>query len=123
MSIEDRLKTVLQAENDCNRHSKNARMALGSMKEKFRDAATPWRIVTIGVIVGFIAGRSGGGGGANTEGGNGLGGKLFAMLSQAAITSMGAAVTAGFAAEAATDPATEAPIDGTGESVSESDPA
>jgi hypothetical protein len=122
MSIEDRLKTVLQAENDCNRHSNNARLALGSMKEKFREAATPWRIVTIGVIAGFIAGRSGGGGG-NAEGGNGLGGKLFAMLSQAAISSMGAAVTAGFAAEAATDPAAEAPIDEIGESVSESDPA
>jgi len=120
MSIEDRLKTVLQAESDCNRHSSNARLALVSMKEEFREAATPWRIVTVGVIVGFIAGRSGGG---NAEGGNGLGGKLFAMLSQAAISSMGAAVTAGFAAEAATDPATEAPIEETGESVSESDPA
>ena len=123
MSIEDRLKTVLQAENDCNRHSDNARLALGSMKEKFREAATPWRIVTVGAIAGFIAGRSGGGGGVNAEGGGGLGGKLFAMLSQAVITSMGAAVTAGFAAEAATDPATEAPIAEAGESVSESDPA
>jgi len=121
MSIEDRLKTVLQAESDCNRHSNDARLALASMKEKFREAATPWRIVTIGVIAGFIAGRSGGGG--NAEGGNGLGGKMFAMLSQAAISSMGAAVTAGFAAEAATDPAAEAPIEETGESVSESDPA
>ena len=62
MSIEDRLKTVLQAENDCNRHSSNARLALDSMKNKFREAATPWRIVSVGVIVGFIAGRSGGGG-------------------------------------------------------------
>jgi len=123
MSIEDRLKTVLQAENDCNRHSNNARLALDSMKEKFREAATPWRIVTIGVIAGFVAGRSGGGGGVAAEGGAGLGGKLFATLAQAAITSLGAAATAGFAAEAATDHATEMPADESGEIVSESDPA
>ena len=123
MSIEDRLKTVQQAENDCNRHSKNARLAQESMKEKFREAATPWRIVTIGVIAGFIAGRSAGGGGVAETGSAGLGGKLFAMLSQAAISSMGAAVTAGFAAEAATDPAPEVPADEAGEAVSESDPA
>lgn len=123
MSIEDRLKTVLQAENDCNRHSSNARLALDSMKDKFRDAATPWRIVSVGVIIGFIAGRSGGGGGVAAEGGAGLGGKLFATLSQALISSMGAAMTAGFAAEAATDPATEAPDDVLAESVSDSDPA
>ena len=123
MSIEDRLKTVLQAENDCNRHSSNARLALDSMKNKFREAATPWRIVSVGVIVGFIAGRSGGGGGVSAEGGGGLGGKLFATPSQALISSMGAAMTAGFAAEAATDPATEAPGDVLAESVSDSDPA
>jgi len=122
MSIEDRLKTVLQAENDCNRHSSNARLALDSMKNKFREAATPWRIVSVGVIVGFIAGRSGGGGVAADSGG-GLGGKLFATLSQALISSMGAAMTAGFAAEAATDHATEAPGDVLEESVSDSDPA
>jgi hypothetical protein len=128
MSIEDRLKTVLDAESDCNRHSDNARLALKSMKERFREAATPWRIVTVGVIAGFVAGRSGGGGGANGESGGGLGGKLLALLAQSAITSLGAAASAGFAAEAATDPATEAAdasdaADNDAETVSASDPA
>lgn len=122
MSIEDRLKTVLQAEKDCNRHSSNARQALASVKERLRDAATPWRIVTIGVITGFVAGRSGGGG-VGAEGGAGLGGKLFATLAQAAITSLGAAATAGFAAEAATDPATQTPTNEAGDDLSDSDPA
>lgn len=96
MSIDDRLRVVKLAEIECERHANNARASWHSLKNGFTDAATPWRIVSVGAVVGFLAGRRGGRGN-----GDGLGGKLFGSVAQALITTLGAGVTAGLAAGAA----------------------
>ena len=117
MSIEDRLQVVKLAEINCKAHSANARNAWQTLKKDFRHAATPWRIVTVGVIAGFFMGRSGGDGGDSS-----VGAKLFGTVAQALITTLGASATAGMAAGAAADAAATATVaaveDGTSTPVS-----
>lgn len=102
MTIEDRLKVVKLAEIDCKLHSTHANEKWQQLKDDFRDAATPWRIVTVGAISGFLMGRSGGGSGGS------VGGKLFGTIAQSLITTLGAGATAGMAAGAAADAAADA---------------
>jgi hypothetical protein len=104
MSIEDRLKVVQLAEIECEMHAGKARSSWKAFKTNFRDAATPWRIVTVGAISGFLMGRSGGGAG----GGDSVGAKLFGTIAQALITTLGAGATAGMAATEAADAAASA---------------
>lgn len=103
MSIEDRLKVVQLAEIECEMHADKARNSWKGFKTNFRDAATPWRIVTVGAISGFLMGRSGGG-----ASGDSLGAKLFGTVTQALITTLGAGATAGMAATEAADAAASA---------------
>ena len=63
MTIKQRLRRVELAESNCRTRSEKARAGLNSLKQNFRDAATPWRIVAVGAIAGFFVGRSGDGGG------------------------------------------------------------
>ncbi len=103
MTIEDRLQVVKLAEIDCQLHTTHAREQWKKLKRDFRDSATPWRIVTVGAISGFLMGRSGGGNGTGS-----VGAKLFGTLAQALITTLGASATAGMAAGAAADAAADA---------------
>lgn len=103
MSIEDRLKVVKLAEIECQLHTTHVRVQWKKLKSDFGDSATPWRIVTVGAISGFLMGRSGGGNGTG-----GVGAKLFGTLAQALITTLGASATAGMAAGAAADAAADA---------------
>lgn len=102
MSIEDRLKVVKLAEIDCKLHTAHASAQWKKFKHDFRDSATPWRIVAVGAISGFLMGKSGGNGNAS------VGGKLFGTIAQALITTLGAGATAGMAAGAAADAAADA---------------
>ena len=102
MSIEDRLQVVKLAEIDCQLHTTHARDQWKKLKHDFRDSATPWRIVTVGAISGFLMGKTGGNGNGS------VGAKLFGTLAQALITTLGAGATAGMAAGAAADAAAEA---------------
>ena len=104
MTIKQRLRRVELAESNCRTRSEKARAGLNSLKQNFRDAATPWRIVTVGVIAGFFVGRSGDGGGVAS----GVGAKLFGSVAQALITALGTGATAGVAASAAADAAATA---------------
>jgi hypothetical protein len=112
MSIEDKLMTVKMAEVDCQAATVRARDSWGRLNATFKQAATPWRIVTVGAVSGFLMGRSGGG-----AGGNGIGGKLFASAAQAVITAMGASAASGAAAEAAAKSAADASATATTEAI------
>lgn len=103
MTIEDRLKVVKLAEIDCKLHTTHASEKWQQLKDEFREAATPWRIITVGAISGFLMGRSGGG-----NGGGSVGSKLFGTIAQSLITTLGAGATAGMAAGAAADAAADA---------------
>src|SRR5205085_1324809 len=81
-----------------------AREAWKTLKITAKESATPWRIVTVGAVAGFLMGRSGGGG--NNSGS--VGAKLFGTVAQALITTLGAAGTAGAAAASAADAAADA---------------
>ena len=109
MSIEDRLKVVQIAEIDCETSIVRARDSWGKLGNTFKTAATPWRIVTVGAISGYLMGRS------NQAGTSSVGGQLFGTVSQALITALGASVTsdiaAGAAAEAAADASATATTD------------
>jgi hypothetical protein len=104
MTIEDRLKVVKLAEIDCKLHSTHAREKWQQLKHEFREAATPWRIVTVGAVSGFLMGRSDGGNGGS------VGSKLFGTIAQSLITTLGAGATAGMAAGAAADAAADATV-------------
>jgi TctA family transporter len=104
MMIDDRLKVVKLAEIECEKHSDNARHAWKQLKGTMREAATPWRIVVVGAVSGYLMGRSGGG----AAGGDSVGAKLFGTVAQALITTFGASATAGMAATSAADAAASA---------------
>lgn len=106
MNIQDRHKIVKLAEVQCQLHTEHARASWKRLKGEFKDAATPWRIVTVGAISGFLMGRSG-----NASAGPTVGGKLFGTIAQALITTLGASATAGMAADAAADAAANATAD------------
>lgn len=107
MNIEDRLRVVKLAEIQCEAHADKARAAWRHAKLHAREAATPWRIVTVGAISGFLMGRSGGAPGAPP----GVGAKLFGTIAQSLITSLGASFTAGAAASSAAEAAAVATSD------------
>ena len=109
MSIEDRLKVVKLAEIQCKLHTAHAREKWEDLKDTFRESATPWRIVSVGAISGFLMGRSAGAGPS-------VGGKLFGSLANMLITTLGASATAGMAAGAAADAAADATKDAVAES-------
>ena len=104
MSIEDRLQVVKLAELDCETRTVTAANAWKDLKRNFKHASTPWRIVTVGALSGFLMGRSGG------PRGDGVGAKLFGTVAQALITTLGASATAGMAAGAAADAAATATV-------------
>jgi hypothetical protein len=115
MTIEDRLQVVKLAEIDCQSHSLRAGQSWETLKTGLKDAATPWRIVTVGAISGFLMGRSGGNGNAS------VGAKLFGTLANALITTLGASATAGMAADSAAHAAAEATVDAVSDGVVEPD--
>jgi hypothetical protein len=104
MDIDDRLRVVKLNEIECEKHADQARAAWKTLKITAKDAATPWRIVTVGAVAGFLMGRSGGGDGNAPS----VGAKLFGTVAQALITTLGAAGTAGAAAASAADAAADA---------------
>ena len=111
MDIEDRLRVVKLNEIECETHADRARASWKTLKSTAKDAATPWRIVTVGAVAGFLMGRSGG----SDPGASSVGAKLFGTVAQALITSLGAAGTAGAAAASAADAAAEATADAVAE--------
>ena len=111
MNIDDRLEVVRLAEIECERHADTARRAWRHFKLHAKESATPWRIVTVGAISGFLMGRSGGG----PNGTPGDGAKLFGTIAQALITTLGAGATAGAAAATAADAAAVATSDAVAE--------
>ena len=111
MDIEDRLRVVKLNEIECETHADRARAAWSTLKTTAKEAATPWRIVTVGAIAGFLMGRSGG----STAGTGSVGAKLFGTIAQSLITTLGAAGTAGAAAASAADAAAEATADAVAE--------
>ncbi len=102
MSIEDRLQVVKIAEVDCEASIVRARDTWAKLGNTFKTAATPWRIVTVGAISGFLMGRS------DPSGGPSIGSKLFASASQALMTAVGTSVASGLAASAAAEAAADA---------------
>ena len=111
MDIDDRLQAVKLAEIECEKHADNARNAWRALKSDAKDAATPWRIVTVGVVTGFLMGRSGGADGAAPS----VGAKLFGSVANMLITTLGASATAGAAASSAADAAAVATADAVAE--------
>ena len=102
MSIEDRLKVVQIAEIDCETSIIRARDSWGKLASTFKTAATPWRIVTVGAISGYLMGRS------KAPGTSSVGGQIFSSAAQAIITALGASATSGIAAGAAAEAAADA---------------
>lgn len=113
--IEDCLAKVKEAEVECERSGLAARKAWSDLKQGAKDAATPWRIVSVGAIAGFIVGR----GQPTAGGGETIGAKVIGTLMQSLITMLGAGATAGVAAGAAADAAAEATVDATAEAMEE----
>ena len=111
--IEDCLAKVKEAEVECERSGLAARKAWSDLKQGAKDAATPWRIVTVGAVLGFVMGRGQPGGGET------VGAKVIGTLMQSLITMLGAGATAGVAAGAASDAAAEATVDATAEAMEE----
>lgn len=111
MNIDARLKVVKLAEIECDMHADTARAAWRHAKLHAKEAATPWRIVTVGAISGFLMGRSGGGADAPP----GVGAKIFGTLAQTLITTLGASATAGAAATSAAEAAAMATSDAVSE--------
>jgi len=117
VNIEERLRVVKLNEIECETHADRARNSWNTLKNTAKDAATPWRIVTVGAVAGFLMGRSGGG--AAASGGSSVGAKLFGTVAEMLITSLGTAATAGAASAAAADAAAEATSEATSEAVAE----
>ena len=111
MNIDDLVMKVKLAEIECEKHADNARAAWKTLKAEAKDAATPWRIVTVGAIAGFLMGRSGG----TDANASSVGAKLFGTIANALITTLGAGATAGAAASSAADAAAVATADAVAE--------
>jgi hypothetical protein len=107
VNIDERLKVVKLNEIECETHADRARAAWKTLKGTAKDAATPWRIVTVGAVAGFLMGRSGGGAGNAPS----VGAKLFGTVAQMLLTTLGTAGAAGAAAAASADAAAEATTD------------
>lgn len=102
MSIEDRLNVVKIAEVDCEASIVRARDTWTKLGSTFKTAATPWRIVTVGAVTGFLMGRTRANGQAS------IGSNLFASVAQALVTAMSASAASGVAASAAAEAAADA---------------
>jgi hypothetical protein len=117
VNIDERLKVVKLAEIDCQNHADNARAAWRHVKLHAKEAATPWRIVIVGAVSGYLMGRNTSSPGAAP----GLGSKLFGTIAQSLITTLGASITAGAAATSAADAAAVATSDAVAEGSSTED--
>lgn len=91
MGIEDHLQRVTRAEQEAEAARLHAGGAFGRLRAEAKAAATPWRIVTVGAVVGFMMGRSRSG----ADGTPSVGGRLFATVAQMLISALGASVSAG----------------------------
>jgi len=111
MNIDERLKLVKLNEIECETHADRARASWKTLKSTAKDAATPWRIVTVGAVAGFLMGRSGG----TDKSSGSVGAKLFGTVAEMLITTLGAAGTAGAAAAASADAAASATTDAVAE--------
>jgi hypothetical protein len=98
-TLEERLAKVREAEAACERAGLAARDSWQSLKERSKAAATPWRIVAVGGVLGFLAGRGNADGAATA--------KLFGSLAQTLFTMISAGMAAG-AADEDTDAAADA---------------
>ncbi len=107
MNLLELSKSVKDAELEAKAHADRARDAWKDLKTRAGDAATPWRIVTVGVIGGFLVGRR------DPAAGPSVGGKLFGSIAQSLVTALGASLTAGAAASSAADAAAAATTDAT----------
>lgn len=107
MNLLELSKAVEQAEVEAKMHAERARGSWKQLKSGAAAAATPWRIVTVGVVAGFFAGRR------SPAAGPGAGSQLFSSLAQSLITALGASITAGAAASSAADAAAAATVDAT----------
>lgn len=107
MSIEDRLQVVKIAEIDCESSIVRARDTWTKLGSTFKTAATPWRIVTVGAISGYLMGRTG------RDGKPSIGSNLFGSVAQALITALGASAASGVAASAAAEAAADASANAT----------
>ncbi|MBC7655625.1 MAG: hypothetical protein H7147_00445 [Frankiaceae bacterium] len=102
MTIEDRLGVVKLAEVDCEAAVVRARDTWTKLGGTFKTAATPWRIVTVGAVTGFLMGRT------RANGQSSIGSSLFASVAQALVTAMSASAASGVAASAAAEAAANA---------------
>jgi len=109
MDIEQLAAVVKKAELEAAERRDRARTAYKTLKADAKAAATPWRIVGVGAVAGFLAGRNSS---APAAGGS-VGSRLFGSIAQALITTMGASATAGAAASTAADAAAAATVDAT----------
>lgn len=107
MNLAELAKVVAQAEIEANERADRARASWKQLKTNAKDAATPWRIVTVGAVSGFLMGRR------DPAAGPSMGGRLFGSLAQSLITALGASATAGAAASSAADAAAAATVDAT----------
>ena len=90
MTLDERLRAVAEAEARCQAQTERARTSWLAVKVGAKQLATPWRIVAVGAVLGFMAGRKAKPGGQ----GNGIGGKFLAAATQALVTAFGAGITA-----------------------------
>jgi hypothetical protein len=111
MDIDDRLRVVKLNEIECETHADRARSSWKTLKTTAKDAATPWRIVTVGAVAGFLMGRSS----SVDKGTSSVGSKRFGAIAQSLITSLGAAGAAGAAAASAAEAAAAATADAVAE--------
>ena len=107
MNLVELAAAVKQAEVEAKERADRARTSWKSLKANARDAATPWRIVTVGAISGYLMGRR------DPAAGPSMGGRLFGTIAQSVITALGASATAGAAASSAADAAAAATTDAT----------
>ena len=98
---------VKQAEVEAKERADRARASLANLKSSAKAAATPWRIVSVGAISGFLMGRR------DPAAGPSVGGRLFGTIAQSVITALGASATAGAAASSAADAAAAATVNAT----------
>lgn len=107
MNLLELSEAVKQAEVEAKERADRARASLIKLKSSAKAAATPWRIVSVGAIAGFLMGRR------DPAAGPSVGGRLFGTIAQSVITALGASATAGAAASSAADAAAAATVSAT----------
>lgn len=121
MSLADKQAAVLAAEQRCEDQRLRAQAALDTLGSEFRRSATPLRIVTSGLVLGFASGlRAPPGAGAVTGlGGQLLGGPLLSFLTESVLPGLMAGVTAAASAEAVVEADVGATVEATVEAAVE----